>query len=300
MTFPGLAVGGHSLQVRAVDNGVVDPTPASYSWTIDLTSPDTTITSGPSGTVASTSASFTFTSTETPATFECSPRRRRVRGLHRAAPTFTGLGQGAHTLSVRAVDSAGNADPTPSTRALDRRHRRAGHDHHLRPDRHRRLDLGVLHLHVDREPGDVPVLARRRRVRELHREPELHRPRQGAHTLAVRAIDSAGNVDASPASRSWTVDTVAPDTTIASGPTGTVASTSAAFTFTATESPVTYQCSLDGARVSRAAPRARPSPASPGRPHPRGAGRGLRRQRRRLAREPLVDGATPPPPRPAS
>ena len=63
----------------------------------------------------------------------------------------------------------------------------------------------------------------------------------------MRAIDTAGNIDASPASRMWTVDTLAPDTTIASGPTATVASTSATFTFTSTEAPSTFQCSLDGA-----------------------------------------------------
>ena len=40
----------------------------------------------------------------------------------------------------------------------------------------------------------------------------------GAHTFEVRAIDVAGNVDATPASRGFTVDTVAPQTTISSGP----------------------------------------------------------------------------------
>ncbi len=37
----------------------------------------------------------------------------------------------------------------------------------------------------------------------------------GPHTFAVRAIDAAGNVDATPASFAWTItDGTAPETTI--------------------------------------------------------------------------------------
>ena len=63
----------------------------------------------------------------------------------------------------------------------------------------------------------------------------------GAHTVSVRATDVAGNTDASPATRSFTVDTApppdttAPDTTITSGPTGTTNDSTPTFAFTATE-----------------------------------------------------------------
>jgi hypothetical protein len=42
----------------------------------------------------------------------------------------------------------------------------------------------------------------------------------GPHIFAVRAVDQAGNVDATPASRSWTVDTSAPSVTCGAAPSG--------------------------------------------------------------------------------
>jgi len=74
----------------------------------------------------------------------------------------------------------------------------------------------------------------------------------GSHTVSVRATDAAGNTDASPAAATWTItspppppDTTAPDTTITSAPADGM-STSASVAFTATESPSTFECKLDG------------------------------------------------------
>jgi hypothetical protein len=62
----------------------------------------------------------------------------------------------------------------------------------------------------------------------------------------VRAIDRAGNLDPTPASRAWTVNTNAPDTSIISGPSGIVASPDASFAFAATATGSTFECRLDG------------------------------------------------------
>jgi Ca2+-binding RTX toxin-like protein len=85
--------------------------------TDDLTPPDTTITSGPSGTTSDTTPTFTFTSSEAGSTFEC-----RVDGGAWVACTtpFTTaeLSPGDHTFEVRATDGVGNVDPTPASRAF--------------------------------------------------------------------------------------------------------------------------------------------------------------------------------------
>ncbi|HMT06112.1 MAG TPA: carboxypeptidase regulatory-like domain-containing protein, partial [Solirubrobacterales bacterium] len=53
----------------------------------------------------------------------------------------------------------------------------------------------------------------------------------GVHTAAFRAEDAAGNQDPTPATRTFTVDTTAPDTVIGSGPSGTITVNQATFAF---------------------------------------------------------------------
>ena len=116
----GLADGPHSFAVQATDpNGNTDPTPASRTFTvaIDSTAPDTVIDSGPSGTISTNSAALAFHSSEPGSSFECqldgggfapcsSPR------------TLSALANGAHSFAVRAIDGAGNVDPSPATRGF--------------------------------------------------------------------------------------------------------------------------------------------------------------------------------------
>jgi hypothetical protein len=73
---------------------------------------------------------------------------------------------------------------------------------------------------------------------------------EGLHTFDVRVLDNAGNMDASPASYSWTVDTTAPAHTLLSRPAVYTTSTSATWTFTATDAApsagnLTFLCRLD-------------------------------------------------------
>jgi hypothetical protein len=114
-TYSGLAEGSHTFQVRARDAaGNVDGSPASYTWVIDLTTPETVISNGPGASTSSTSASFSFTSPEPGAVFECS-----LDGAAFASCTsprsYSGLGLGSHSFQVRARDAAGNIDASPAT-----------------------------------------------------------------------------------------------------------------------------------------------------------------------------------------
>jgi hypothetical protein len=113
----GLAEGGHAFQVRAVDlAGNVDPTPASASWTVDMTKPDVTFGSVPSATVVGTGATFAFSSTSVDlAGFRCQVDQTSPYPC--TSPlTLTGLAVGQHSFTVRSIDVAGNlSDPVTTT-----------------------------------------------------------------------------------------------------------------------------------------------------------------------------------------
>jgi hypothetical protein len=76
--------------------------------------PDTTIASGPSSVTEGTGATFNFTSSETPATFECRTDSAAFTPCG-SSLTFTAAGPGAHILEVRSADFSGNVDATPAT-----------------------------------------------------------------------------------------------------------------------------------------------------------------------------------------
>ena len=77
----------------------------------DTTPPETKISSGPSATVVTSSATFAFTSSEPGSTFECSLDGAAFAPCS-SPDEQTGLGDGAHAFEVRAIDASGNADPT--------------------------------------------------------------------------------------------------------------------------------------------------------------------------------------------
>ena len=99
------------LTGQGTSNSVV-PVPAP-----DTSPPDTTITEGPSGTIADDTPTFAFTSSEAGSSFECAIDGAAFSSC--SSPlTTTALANGAHSFAVRAVDPAGNRDATPATAAF--------------------------------------------------------------------------------------------------------------------------------------------------------------------------------------
>jgi hypothetical protein len=117
-----LTEGAHTFEVRALNaQGQAENTPASRSFTVDITPPNTTITDGPTGNVASTTASndatptFSFAS-EPGAVFECRldgpAGALGAFGACTSPKGFNALAPGDYVFFVRSTDSAGNSQTT--------------------------------------------------------------------------------------------------------------------------------------------------------------------------------------------
>src|SRR5262249_53374130 len=94
---------------------------AAKTLIVSANTPDTTPPDTSFGTVTTgSSSSFSFFSTETPSTFQCRLDTPSGVGAYQACTspvTYTGLAPGNYTFLVRAIDSAGNAAPSPASRA---------------------------------------------------------------------------------------------------------------------------------------------------------------------------------------
>lgn len=114
LTYPGLSDATRSLLVQAVDPaGNVDTQAQPIVWTVDTTPPDTTL-ADPGNLTGQDVAVFSFTSSEAGSTFQCSFRKAAFTAC--TSPDAVDVpGSGSQTFKVRAIDAAGNVDPTPAT-----------------------------------------------------------------------------------------------------------------------------------------------------------------------------------------
>jgi hypothetical protein len=104
--YTALAEGAHSFQVRAVNAaGEVDPTPASASFTVEATPPQTTITTAPSGRIPIGEVSISFTSTEAGSSFRCSLDGASYSPCS-SPDVIKDPAAGPHTFKVQATNQA--------------------------------------------------------------------------------------------------------------------------------------------------------------------------------------------------
>jgi hypothetical protein len=206
LTYPNLAEGQHTYSVNVISAGAF--TPATQTWTVDLTPPTTQITGKPAPISNSTTSTFTFTSPDATATFRCT-----LNGSTPAACTspltYSGLADGARSLLIQAVDPAGNVDPqaqpiswtvdtTPPGTTLKIPGSLTGND------------VAVFSF-TSTEPGSTFQCSFRNHAFAPCTSPDaVDVPGSGSQVFKVRAVDAAGNVDPTPATHQWTSDLTPP------------------------------------------------------------------------------------------
>ena len=238
-----LSDGPHTFSVQAVSlAGNSDPTPAEQSFTVDTTPPETAITSGPSGLINDPTPTFTFTSSEPPPNFEC---RVDSEAFTNCSSPFTtsALAEGNHTFEVQAKDGAGNIDLSPASHAIEiditapAAPVLSGAPSSLTTSTSQDIswtgELGTTFTcSID---GGAPTTCTSPSARNSLSD--------GNHSLAVAAVDDAGNSAVSTAT--WTVDTSTPAApSITSMPPDPTSSTSANLRFSG-EVGASFECKLD-------------------------------------------------------
>lgn len=254
-TTPVLAQGAHTFNVRATNGaGVVDPSPATRSFTVDTTAPDTSIEFGPEGLSAIDLPKFGYESNEEETNFEC--RFDSAPFVACNEDEFgleVPLANGAHTYSVRAVDLAGNVDATPATGSfsVDATAPTAqatggpsGPTPNASPTFTFSAAGGTVACAIEPAGAEaeatpfVPCTS----ASSYTVSPSLA---NGSYTFVVRAIDAAENETFS--EREFTVDTVTPQTTIVSAPPATTDDPKPSFSFSASEGGTSFSCRFDAA-----------------------------------------------------
>ena len=236
------------MRARDAAGNASDPT--VYTWTVDTQGPPApSLTSTPPAATASTSASFSFSDSDSGVSFECQLDGGGFSSCTSPA-SYSGLGDGQHSFSVRARDAAGNAgQPTgyswivkttvPPAPTIDLKP--ADPSNQPQPAfAFSDTDAAAsFQCSIDGEafadcasPFTAPALA------------------DGSRTFAVQAVDHVRkrqHLD----QYTWTIDTQAPPApALTSTPLLLSPSSSASFGFSDSESGVAFECRLDGAPFS--------------------------------------------------
>jgi hypothetical protein len=229
-----LSEGEHAYFVRAVNGGQTDATPAGYHWTVDLTAPSTNVAGRPPALTNDRTATFTFDSPDSTATFRCSLDLAPATPC--ASPlVYHGLSDASRSVLIQAVDQAGNVDSgaqaiswttdaTPPDTTIT-----------AHPDNPSRLQDPTFSF-TSTEHGStfrcfITGMASTGSD-SCTTGQDFSGLVSGNHEIRVRAVDPAGNVDPDPAVYAWTVDAKPPPAVgrVALIPNATSASTARAVT----------------------------------------------------------------------
>jgi len=270
-TFTNLGDGSHTMCVFVTNTaGTQDPLPASYTWIIDTTAPETEIVALiPPKVTSSTSIILHYIDPTAPTTntFECSLDGDVWTDCDGKTITYTALTEGEHVFDVRTIDPNGVIDPTPATFTWIIDRTAPCPDIATKPTDPAQSDVAIFGFSAS-EANVTYFCALDPLAAQLgtNGEPLLTAYSactatvtfdglaDGTHTLWVYVKDQVGNVGTCRASYTWLIDTRFQETEITDGPTpliGTGEVSTLDYIDPTDEQLFTFECSLDGAVFTR-------------------------------------------------
>jgi hypothetical protein len=203
VSYGDLADGPHTFVVRATNAGT-ETGEESYDWTIDVRPPVANVIAAPVAMSNSPSASFAFSADE-PSSFACRLDDRDFEPCS-SPVSYPGLGDGPHTFAVRPTDAAGNigelswhmwtVDATAPDTTLAARPRTG-------------TATSATFTFSGSELGGFECRLGAAAFAPCGSPKRYARLKRGSHSFEVRALDIAGNRDATPAVHRWKI-TAAP------------------------------------------------------------------------------------------
>jgi hypothetical protein len=248
-----LGDGDWTYTVRGADDLGNTGSTDSFDFTIDTSGPETTFDTTPVAVGNDTTPTFTFSTDEEDATFECMLSRNPAGEPSpweecASGEELTNLGDGDWTYTVRALDALGNAGPEVSydftidtgrpSLALTSTPKALGNDSTpsfawTSDDQDIAGYQCVVVAEGAQSASPTPCAATGFTSGALA---------DGSYRFVVVATDGAGN-DSEPASYAFTVDTTAPQASLVDPPAAVVTTGSATFGFTA-DGQTTFECRL--------------------------------------------------------
>ena len=216
------------------------------AWTALAASPAPAITSSPSNPTNALSASFTYTLSGA-ASFRCRMDSAPFVTCAKTGITYSGLSAGSHTFQVEGADKNGKANSPAASYSwvIDRT---APGAPAITAGPSGLVNSSSATFAFSGETGAKFQCALESSANPVAcTSPASYSGlAQGSHTFYVRQIDAAGNVGALFASRSWTIDSVAPPAPVlGTKPDDPNGDGIANFDWTDAESGVTFRCSLE-------------------------------------------------------
>lgn len=250
LNLTGLSQGPHTVSVRATDTAARTTT-ASRSFTVDTVAPAVLISSPSDGAYFGTSSvpvSFSAIDANL-ATVTCS-----LDGGSFIACTsprnYTGLLDGAHTVTVRAVDEAGNSAEAPIHFNVDTTDPAVAVSSPTQNQHLASANVNVAFTATDSSLASVECNVDGAGFNPCTSPLALTGLAQGPHTVVVRATDAVGRTTS--VTRDFVVDTQTPTVSISSPANGAVFSSSTVpVSFSVTDANLaSVTCSLDGGAFS--------------------------------------------------